>query len=250
MCPSRLLSSLNFYNHQVSPFLKRYFGFRPHPDGKEEEEAESELRRISRKTVKKQLLLAGPELYNSLATDTGLRPTKHMKREEVARHLHKLDRELNLVMVMERLPESLVLLKRRACLAIRDIVHLHLNSAKNVYVQSLPDSVRRDLRVLQQADHTLYDHFYAKFQREVLEEEDKGFGEEVQHFNDVLQQVKTFCGSLTEMDKSPVLEVRRSPWNDYFSLGAGDCQLLGAKELKLQRWLVQRALARRGPMDI
>ena len=119
-----------------------------------------------------------PEVYNSFATSSGL--PLHLQNDSTAieNHVKKLDREMDLVMLVERFDESLVLLKRRACLSLRDILYLQQKVRKRSYRYIFSRSDVQFERLWQQADHALYDHFSAKFSTEVIRE-GPGFPDEV-----------------------------------------------------------------------
>nr|KAG5690208.1 hypothetical protein BaRGS_019004 [Batillaria attramentaria] len=94
-----------------------------------------------------------PEVYNSLVFDSGLPLAQHMNETAVTQHIAKLDRELDLMLVMEHFDESLVLLKRRACLQLKDIVHYKLNSRKSEPKHMITEADHQALRLWQMADH-------------------------------------------------------------------------------------------------
>ena len=127
-------------------------------------------------------------LYNSVMFNTGLSLTLQKNETAVMQHVQKLDRELDLMMVMEHFHESLVLLKRRACLSLRDIVFLKTNSRRNYNVHKITARDVEELKSWQMADHVAYDHFYAKFWAEVGKEGD-GFYREVAHFKEIVMLV-------------------------------------------------------------
>ena len=108
------------------------------------------------------------EIYNSFATSSGL--PHHLQQDAIAveNHVKKLDREMDLVMILERFDESLVLLKRRTCLSMRDILYLPKNVGKWSYKYMFSSSDLHVVRSWQQVDHTLYDHFSAKFSAQLL----------------------------------------------------------------------------------
>lgn len=203
------------------------------------------LAKLLNKTVKKKMERL-PELYNSLASDSGLPTKDHMNEAAVLEHTRKLDRELDLMMVMEHFNESLVLLKRRACLSMKDIVYFPLNSAPKRRIRPLSPSDMDVLRAWQTADHKMYDYFYRKFKEEVLKE-GSGFRQEVTHFTQILQDTKRFCDAVLR-GGADVLVVKASPWNEEFTLNLEDCRLMQMQELDFQKRLIDRALRRlKGP---
>ena len=197
--------------------------------------------------AEKEIMEVKPEIYNSIASDSGLPVREQMNETAVAEHVRKLDRELDLVMIMELFPESLVLFKRRACLSTKDIVHMQLNAAAGGRYRGrrLTESDRTVVRAWQMADHRLYDHFYRKFKLET-DSEDDTFFPEVRYFRKLLVDVRGFCGSVAaKRSDVDVMVAKSSLWSDEFTLNAEDCSLMQRKELVLQRQLIQRALWRR-----
>ena len=181
-------------------------------------------------------------LYNSVMFNAGLSLTLQKNETAVMQHVQKLDRELDLMMVMEHFHESLVLLKRRACLSLRDIVFLKTNSRRNYNVHKITARDVEELKSWQMADHVAYDHFYAKFWAEVGKEGD-GFYREVAHFKEIVMLVSKYCsGTCIQMGS---FVVARSEWSEEFSLNASDCRLMKLPERKFQELLVQRAERRR-----
>ncbi|XP_076442734.1 uncharacterized protein LOC143281409 [Babylonia areolata] len=179
------------------------------------------------------------EIYNTAAWDSGLPVQQHMNQTAVKEHIDKLDRELDLVMVMERFHDSVVLLKRRTCLQMKDILHFQLNSGGNRLRLHLTESDKDFLGNWQMADNMIYEHFYRKFEAEV-EREGDSFRQEVRYFRTVLDRVEKYCSNLT-LRRNDVLVVNASPWHQHFTVDDQDCALMEMSELRFQRLLIKRA---------
>ncbi|KAL8608307.1 hypothetical protein ACOMHN_042174 [Nucella lapillus] len=174
------------------------------------------------------------EIYNSLAAGSGLPVSLHMDEGAIKEHIYKLDKEFHLVMVMERFIESVVLLKRRVCLHLRDILHFQLNPAsKGHHIAGLSEADRAFLLSWQMADVLIYEYFYHKFNAEVAREGDS-FQQEVQHFRKTLARTDSYCHNDT-LRQNDVLVIGASPWNDLFTVNAADCELMMVSELNFQR---------------
>nr|KAG5710195.1 hypothetical protein BaRGS_006714 [Batillaria attramentaria] len=158
----------------VSRFVSAmyYFGVLKPPSTKNVSQVSPGFSKFLSETGRKGLEVRPlPELlYNSIAFDTGLALTQQKSIEAVEQHIAKLDRELDLMMVMEYFHESLVLLKRRARLQLKDIIHVKLNSKRPRSTHLISDSDLKTLKDWQMADHKIYDHFLAKFWKEVRKE--------------------------------------------------------------------------------
>ncbi|KAL8603611.1 hypothetical protein ACOMHN_005553 [Nucella lapillus] len=250
--PSRFTSSINYYHLMLPPIIKQYllFGSKALPRRPNTKQAASAYQ-PTRQQVDLRTLLKGPErarvercceVFNSLACNTGLPRGLYTNYSAVLQHTLKLDRELDLMMVMEHFDESLVLLKRRACLEMEDILYLRLNSARSNSVRKLIEDDERTMRSWQAADHFIYEFFYKKFRKEVGKEGGT-FWLEVGVFRKILNRTQTFCDrlSLGLVDVLKVLKVPASSWNMEFAVTAKDCELMRLKEVVMQRRLISRA---------
>ena len=70
-----------------------------------------------------------------------------------------LKQEFDLVMLMEYFDESLVLLKRRFCWKMEDILYFELNERMGIEKQDVTSQVREQIRKWNSADVLLYDAF-------------------------------------------------------------------------------------------
>ena len=176
--------------------------------------------------------------FNTISFDTGLNFSHLTNMTAVQQHIQKLERELDLVMIMEHFHESLVLLKRRTSLDLRDIVFLKTNARKNLNIHRITDRIVAELRDRQMTDHVVYDHFYTKFWTEV-HKEGESFQREVADFTKTASQFEEYCSSARSQWDTFV--VARSEWSEEFSLNARDCQLMALEERPFQKLLLQRA---------
>lgn len=183
------------------------------------------------------------KIYNSLSHDTGLPVALHTNGDAVRRHIERLERELDLMMVLEHFLESLVLLKRRACLSLKDVIFMKGNARQNHKIHHITPADRAQLRQWQSADHAVYDHFYAKFLDLIHQEEAQGFREELDHFRVITGKVTSYCsGRINIWD---TLVVKESRWNQEFTVNTRDCQIMNMAEATLQKLLLTRAKSRR-----
>ncbi|XP_037793392.1 galactose-3-O-sulfotransferase 3-like [Penaeus monodon] len=79
------------------------------------------------------------------------------------------DRLFDLVMVAERMDESLVLLRHLLCWSLHDVVVFAKNARRKGVRPALDAHTRRTLRELNGADARLYEHFLAKHRRAVID---------------------------------------------------------------------------------
>lgn len=91
----------------------------------------------------------------------------------VDKFVRGIDAAFDLVMLAERLDESLILLKHLLCWNTTDMVALKLNSRYSAYKEVLSDDTKERLLKLNSADWKLYKHF-----ADVFDERVRAFGED------------------------------------------------------------------------
>ncbi|KAH9363986.1 hypothetical protein HPB48_006966 [Haemaphysalis longicornis] len=145
--PESLFESLYSYYH-FSPFFKR------------------NLTAFRRRLIRKRLGL------NQMSFDLGYNGP-YDSEAAVDNFVLGIDTAFDLVMLAERLDESLVLLKHLLCWNTTDMVALKVNSRYSAYKEVLSDDTKERLLQLNSADWKLYKHFAKVFDDRV-----KAFGEE------------------------------------------------------------------------
>ncbi|XP_063595259.1 galactosylceramide sulfotransferase-like [Penaeus indicus] len=83
--------------------------------------------------------------------------------------IEETERLFDLVMVAERMDESLVLLRHLLCWSLHDVVAFAKNARREGVRPALDAHTRRTLRELNSADVRLYEHFLAKHRRAVVD---------------------------------------------------------------------------------
>lgn len=91
--------------------------------------------------------------------------------EAVSKFVEEIDSAFDLVMLAEKLDESLVLLKHLLCWNTTDMVALKVNSRYSVYKEKLSNETKQQILNLNSADWQLYEHFAKVFDDKV-----KAFG--------------------------------------------------------------------------
>ena len=180
--------------------------------------------------------------HNSILCDTGMPLALQEDERAVEDHIAKMDRELDLMLVVEHFDESVVLLKRRACLQIKDIIYHKMNSRKSTARKHLIlEEDVAEFRAWQKSDYLAYEHFYPKFWEEIRKE-GEDFHQEVSYFKDLNKRVGNYCSKAKEWD---TLVVPKSQWNDVFTFDTRDCELFKIGEVAMHRMLVRRTWDRR-----
>eukprot|EP00050_Salpingoeca_kvevrii_P013603 m.29735 g.29735 ORF g.29735 m.29735 type:complete len:436 (+) comp5134_c1_seq1:48-1355(+) len=131
--------------------------------------------------------------------------TGDLRGDEAAiqRYIGRLDREFDLVMLVERLPESLVLLRRVMHWQLTDVLYYTKNRLQYRSSTKLSPAILAAAKALHRrinkVDFALYEYF-AKRLDERIAAEDASFVAEVEIFRDYQQRLQDFCGSSTSSD--------------------------------------------------
>jgi hypothetical protein len=175
-------------------------------------------------------------------------------------YLQHLDREVTHVSILEELPQSLVLLKRKLCWSHQDILHLRLHgtgsrSTKNA---TLLAQQQRTHERWSSLDYALYEFFLARHRLEISGQP-ADFHAEVEEYHHVQRNFTEFCSTICEhlsvipFDEAHVTDplisqVRRvlaetktfprTRFYETFSVSYGDCVLHILDELESKKVLI------------
>ncbi|XP_035688262.1 galactose-3-O-sulfotransferase 2-like [Branchiostoma floridae] len=176
-------------------------------------------------------------IRNCMAQDLGMEKSQYNKPDAVKRYIEKLGKDFTTVMILEKLEESLVLLKRRMCWSLQDIIFWEKKQfKKRPYVvragdlrfrgsalkTDFTDKMLHNYEMYSNIDFQIYDFFYDKLTKDIAEE-GQDFLEEVEHFKDILSKVASYCISKR---KPKIAWAKASKWNTPFSINEKYCQLL------------------------
>lgn len=106
---------------------------------------------------------------NQMAYEMGLSPFLFDNHQAVEQLIDKLGKEFHLVLIKERMEESLILLRHLLCLSMEDITSVALNARKAEHVVKLTSEERQVLRSWLAADEKIYRHFTKVFETRVAE---------------------------------------------------------------------------------
>jgi len=160
------------------------------------------------------------ETKNSMGFDFGF--TGNFTRNntvEINQRLDVLNREFELVLVMERFEESLVLMKRLFNWQLQDIIFKTTNRnphKADTFTQEELENFRRTCFL----DYAVYNYFTDVFQTKVQQAGDD-FQSEVAYFKDVIQKVSAYCSNSVPGKR---LVFTKSVWNEEFNITIKDCQ--------------------------
>ena len=132
-------------------------------------------------------LIKNPALF-----ELGLDTKYHNNVTVVQNYIRFLQQEFDLVMLMEYFDESLVLLKRRFCWTIEDILYFKLNERMDKHKQDLPGKAKEDIRIWNSGDVLLYDVFNQTLWKTIKEEGDDFF-KDLALFRKELASIKEAC---------------------------------------------------------
>lgn len=175
---------------------------------------------------------------NRMAFDFGLDPQFWSDKRAIRRYMNYLEKRFDLVMVGDKLDESLVMLKRLAgWRSLRDIVYIRPQRWEVGEYYVFNETQRNNYRRTQYADYYLYHRFSNLLNKRMAEESDDGFYEEVNTFKDILGSLKLFCEQSEFQDGGATsrLLVKPSEWNEEFHVTGGDCARLSGR-LPLVDW--------------
>ncbi|XP_077520745.1 galactosylceramide sulfotransferase-like isoform X2 [Amblyomma americanum] len=105
--------------------------------------------------------------FNQMSFDLGLEPALFGNASAVRRFVRRVDAAFDLVMVADRINESLVLLRHLLCWDVDDVVVFKHNARQGTFRQSISVTLATQLRALNAADVQLYEHFARRFEQRV-----------------------------------------------------------------------------------
>lgn len=108
---------------------------------------------------------------NPMLFDLGLDFRYFQNITAVEKYLDFLDKEFDLIMIMEHFDESLLLLKRLLCWEMKDIFYFKLNERQDKQKRKfMSQEVTEDIKSWNRADFMLYQYFNRTFWRKVKAE--------------------------------------------------------------------------------
>ena len=96
---------------------------------------------------------------NPMFFDLGHYPPAYDNMTRVVKEIAKIDRDFELVMIMEYFDESLILLKKAFCWKLEDIVYVKFNQRRQAPRITLTERVKKNIRKWNKADVLLYEFF-------------------------------------------------------------------------------------------
>ncbi|XP_060066898.1 galactose-3-O-sulfotransferase 3-like [Ylistrum balloti] len=144
-------------------------------------------------------------------------------------YLQKLDREFQLVIIVEMFDESLILMRRLLNWGIKDILYIKLNAKKKLFerITFKPGDVLL-YKKWAELDYALYHFFFRRLQVQI-HAQGGTFYEELLYYRSLRQDIEIFC------EKKPIpnvtYHVSNSRWSDAFEVAKEDCAYMEKKEI-------------------
>ncbi|XP_022798750.1 galactosylceramide sulfotransferase-like isoform X1 [Stylophora pistillata] len=130
---------------------------------------------------------------NPMMFDLGLNYKFYQNLTAVQKYVRFLDKEFDLVMIMDYFDESLVLMKRLLCWELEDILYVKLNARLDKEIaRNLSKTVQENIKRWNMADVLLFDHFNATFWRKV-KMEGPSFNDDLIAFRRRKEETKRLC---------------------------------------------------------
>ncbi|XP_046583036.1 galactosylceramide sulfotransferase-like, partial [Haliotis rubra] len=161
---------------------------------------------------------------NSQSNDMGFKFSALSNRTAAMAYISQIEKDFDLVMLMEYFDESLVLLKRTLCWSLKDILYfLHNKNTRRQHWMFSQEHYRKHQN-LSRADYDLYTHFRKVFWKKVWSQ-GSDFFDEVRYFKQLLSQLRDYCVV------GRTLEVAASRWEEGFVVDNRDCFYMNISEL-------------------
>ncbi|XP_066292306.1 galactosylceramide sulfotransferase-like [Branchiostoma lanceolatum] len=149
---------------------------------------------------------------NFMAYDLGFPLGLSDDQSSVDEFIQKISKEIDLVLILEHFPESLVLLRRMMCWTLKDILYNDVPKNLRNYLKPTTTNTTALIHMHRQwsnVDYQLYDYFNATLWRKI-QEEDQDFHQEVRHFEKVLQSTTSYCSdSIIKLPMNAVNETTK-----------------------------------------
>lgn len=164
--------------------------------------------------------------------------SKKRKTAVIRKYLDKLDSEMDLILVVEKLEESMVLLRRILHWKLQDILYIHKNSfagmrnetrtklSKNLYIS---DDSEEKYRRWAKVDYNLYNYAVKRLERQI-QNQNPDFHDEVRQFKFVREKVENFCVFESRAYRPNTLVIPLSEWNEQFVVDSLLCSQIQLKE--------------------
>ncbi|KAJ7389024.1 hypothetical protein OS493_034158 [Desmophyllum pertusum] len=136
---------------------------------------------------------------NPMMFDLGLDYKFYQNATAVKKYIAFLEKEFDLVMIMEYFEESMVLMKRLLCWEFDDILHVKSNERLDKERAELSDNLKENIKRWNKADMLLYQHFNKTFWRKI-KMEGKGFYDDLATLRSMKEKMTHTCFNGTKLE--------------------------------------------------
>ncbi|KAK0055736.1 galactosylceramide sulfotransferase [Biomphalaria pfeifferi] len=156
-------------------------------------------------------------MRNKQAQDLGFMQ-EHLEPSKFKEYIDILDKDFDLIMILEYFDESLLILKHQLCWELKDILYIPVN--QNIRKRKWPstDEDRANHKKFSPIDYTLYNHFLSKFTN-LLSIQKAEFFQELKYFRTILKEVRFNCMF------GRTFTVQATKWHGVFNFTNQDCEL-------------------------
>ncbi|XP_062566474.1 galactosylceramide sulfotransferase-like [Saccostrea cucullata] len=153
-------------------------------------------------------------------------------------YLKKLDKEMDLILVVERLEESIVLLRRLLHWELQDVLYLPKNKFEELDNKTksklkekfyLQKGAKQKFEKWATLDYILYKFAVEKLERQI-QSQNADFHDEVAYFKFIRKKVEEFCLKQSRPYRNVTLTVKASVWNDRFVVDSLMCSQMILRE--------------------
>ncbi|XP_068227594.1 galactose-3-O-sulfotransferase 3-like [Palaemon carinicauda] len=153
--------------------------------------------------------------YNQMTWDFGALKSEINNLTFVQEMVEKADKDFDLVMVAERMEESLILLSRLLCWNITDVLVLKVNARMSNFKKEVNEKTKGLLRRKLAPDYLIYNFFSQKFDKLVERYGRKRMAEDVSKLRKATENLMAECGF--EQRASQNMTGRNKPWSPQVS---------------------------------
>ncbi|XP_064614955.1 galactosylceramide sulfotransferase-like isoform X2 [Liolophura sinensis] len=145
--------------------------------------------------------------------------------------ISKIQREFDFIIVLERLDESLLLLKRKLCWKLTDILYIRKNTNRSNPRRARSHPQRTKHKAVALAEYRFYEHFQNELIREIVQQ-GVDFQNELDFYKNILRSVKSFCLD-NRRQWQDQFYIPSSKWNPETNVSAVVCHVMLLPELQL-----------------
>ena len=173
--------------------------------------------------------------YNRMSLDLGYNPRniRNASATAAAEFIKQLEREFDLIMIVEYFDESVVLLRRLLGWELKNMLYVSANALQKRKMRFSPTDRYRHKKIAW-LDNAIYSHFYKRLWHKIFKEGPEFF-DEVHTFQSVRQLVQAFCLQMSNTEK--YMTVNQSRWNPEFIVTVEDCAFFTMREIPLVNFL-------------